>query len=451
MPIVDDESGIIVDAKPSEEINVLPTYQAYKYDPSFEDADLKDINKLLPYVSGYDLTLEAYYSQVITKDTQLSGQQYTLSPVLQQYRKIKNLKIRVDSPLEPNMDSATKIMTYQGSGTVFNITPNDGDMFIVRITPSTRGLFHISQTVKKSVLKETVYTINYQIDNDSESYIANIDDKVISEYIYLDKEDGSGAIVTNDVYQTYQDLKRQYKYALRNYINEVINTEFGTILLPNNNISIYDPFLLRFIRKAFGVSEHPDLHKLYTYGFNDTVIDYHSIYDAILKKDESIINIQTAGIVDLTLLDLNYPNTIGPSLDTAGIDFVIYPTTVIKRNNPVPGYKIKYIEYAGPFVSDNKTEQSAPYNSILAPLNNLVLKSPDLGTGYVLSKAYYSKNTTNFTLMDSLVNDYFNDIKPDPLGLLNLLKSINTWSDQSFFYYTPIVLYITKLVIKGLA
>src|ERR1035437_5683225 len=80
---------------------------------TFVDLKWEPRVNLLTHIEGSSWIVN-YYSQVITTDSNLSGQQYTKNPVYQSYKLIKDMEMKVTSPLATSQDAETKAMTVTG-------------------------------------------------------------------------------------------------------------------------------------------------------------------------------------------------------------------------------------------------------------------------------------------------------------------------------------------------
>ena len=102
---------------------------------------------LITHVSGSEWIVN-YYSQILTTDSQLSGQQLSLNATNQQYKKINQFKFKVSSPLTTSQNTEDNSMEVVGESIIPNfIIPNVGDMFVADLGEGNIGVFKINSFV----------------------------------------------------------------------------------------------------------------------------------------------------------------------------------------------------------------------------------------------------------------------------------------------------------------
>ena len=453
MPIAgNDSSSLVRIVGQDDAIPVLPKYEEPAYIPVFAESSTDQIKRLAAYVEGYTWIIKEYYSRVLTRDTALSGQQVTQSGTLMQYNRIDNLKIKVSTPLEPTQDNETKVMSYQGAGTVFGgLIPNEGDMFIAEIAPGELAVFHVSSSIKKSVQKVSVYEIAYMVDHTEQHYIDDLRSKAIAEYVYVEKPTGEVSFITTSQYAAFESLKRVYRVRVREYFEHVYSPIFNTFLVLGQTETTLDPFLTRFYRRAFEINDSPRLSTYTSYEFNSPLLKESSIYDRIVERSTVAPSVIGMGLLECSAINPDYTPMIGPAIETSGINYVIYPLT-IKTRGITTRENIAYV-VNGAITLDGSSEQGVgvPYNYNSAALSSAVIGPIDITKGYVLSKAYYDGDTANYTEMDQVVASYLSGQALDIAGIYDLLNKSREWPDLCYQYYVPIILYFARLIIMGAA
>jgi hypothetical protein len=152
------------------------------------DAKHEPLQSLITQVAGFSWTVD-YYSQVITKDTALAGQDSALPAQLQQYKLIKDLEVKVSSALSPTQDNETKQMIATGEAIVHSmVIPNAGDMFTAEIGDGRIGVFQVQNTQKKSLMSQSVYSFEYTFIYYTDNYpsrYADLVKKVVQTHVYV--------------------------------------------------------------------------------------------------------------------------------------------------------------------------------------------------------------------------------------------------------------------------
>jgi hypothetical protein len=182
MPIATDneDQEILISIDPPVQVNSISITDSSNESIAVDNRDTPRIN-LLTHIVGSSWVVD-YYSQVLNTNSQLSGQQLSVSAVYQQYKKINNLEIKVTSALTSSQDEQ-KNMSVTGEATLFPfIIPNDGDMFIADIGNGKKAVFTITRTTKLSIYKQACYTISYVLDSESLIKIDDLNAKVVENY-----------------------------------------------------------------------------------------------------------------------------------------------------------------------------------------------------------------------------------------------------------------------------
>jgi hypothetical protein len=196
------------------------------------DARWTPRSSLLTHIGGSSWVVN-YYAQVLDKDSNLSGQQYTKNPVYQSYKKIVNLEIKVQTPLNTDQDDANKEMNVTGSGTLYpSVIPNEGDMFLADIGEGRKAVFRITSSRKNSIFKEACYDISYTLDTDNIDKQLDLEQKTIVTY-YFHKDfliNGNNPLVIKSDMDTLVNLKKVYDIMLYQYFKRFYSNEFKTLI-----------------------------------------------------------------------------------------------------------------------------------------------------------------------------------------------------------------------------
>lgn len=420
------------------------------------DARWTPRTSLLTHIEGSSWIVN-YYAQVLDRDSDLSGQQYTKNPVYQSYKKIVNLEVKVKTPLNTDQDDANKEMNVTGSGTLYpSVIPNEGDMFIADIGEGRKAVFRVTASRKNSIFKEACYDISYTLDTDDDDKFLDLEQKTIVTY-YFHKDyliNGSNPLVIKSDMDTLVNLKKVYDIMLYQYFKRFYSNEFKTLVVPSQLKPTYDSYLTRYIVEMFNTTEAPQLAYIRTLNLDeDNVSKCDSIWEALKQKDITLLNtaFKQVGLVSALSFSRN-PTFNG--IRYSGMGAVVYP-------------KDPYLPVDYDYTSNARTVESAgllPSNDSEAASNKLVqavnLRGIDSDLGddlypvtvddyYVLSSNFYNSTASQSTL-ETAVTAYINNSQIDTDQLYNTAKTFHKWGNLEQFYYVPIVMTLIRSVLKGI-
>ncbi len=445
----------IVKAKPLStaeiEIPKIQTVENINSRP-WNDLSWTPRSHLLTHIEGSTWTVH-YYCQVLTNDSQLSGQQYTVNPVYQQYKLIKNLELKVSSPLQSTQDSTTKTMTLTGTSIVYPfLIPNEGDLFIADIGENQNAVFRVTDSIKKSIFKEACYEISYGLNTTDNYTIADLNQKVI-DTLYYHKDFltyGQNPIIIKNDHDTLIELNKVYQHLCQQYFKKFFSNEFKTLILPGQPFSIYDRFLIDYILSTFTTEDSQEIRFIRKYGVgDDDVFKTDSLWNVIKYRDVSVLNtcFKTFGIVGANTFS-NDPILEG--FRYSGIRKIIYPADPVLNIDYIQSSRVKILDEEW-ITPSNITVPGIMVRAINLKDTNIVetVHPVTIDKYYVLSKNFYDKtlemSTLEYTLWQYLTNEDY-----DKDQLVNTAKKFYEWGVLEQFYYIPILLTLIKAAIRGI-
>lgn len=423
-----------------------------------------DLFSLITNISGSSWTV-TYYSQILTRDSQLSGQQPSLTPVAQQYKKINNLELKVSRSLDYSQDDINKQSNLIGEAVLYPvIIPNDGDMFIAEIGESRFGIFKITRTVKLSIYNKACYQIsyilvnvNYNADNttsiDYNAEYLDLEQKTTSETFF--KKDniivGKDPIIIESEFKTIFDLEKNYKLLIDYYFDTFFSRKLNTLILPKqSNRYVYDLFLMRFINDNFLSEEHYNLFKMTRYNATlNEELNSVSILDAISKRD---INLYRRCFKQYGLYSSrNLSNVVTKdNVKYSDINCVIHPKdSNIFLDNTIKTSTLVF-EADGLEEAQNDNIFILPDNLIEIPNNPDLINIPNITTDdyYIFTENFYIENNLK-SVVEGLVFSYIKKETIDIKYLYNISLLYPSWNLLVQFYYIPIVLTMIKNALKS--
>lgn len=412
---------------------------------------------LLTHIEGSSWVVD-YYSQVITTDSNLSGQQYTKNAVYQSYTLIKDMEIKVSTPLSTSQDSETKAMTVTGGALLYPfIIPNEGDMFVADIGEGKKGVFRVTDSIKKSIFKEACYEINYGLNSDdNDQSINDLNEKVVKSYFF--HKDfltyGQNPLLISSNNDVLINLDKSYRILAEQYFKKFFSNEFKTIMVPAQNFTVYDHFLVDYLLSEFNTRDSQEIRFIRKLNVDDDqTMKCDSLWKALKYRDVSYLNttFTKSGLASTRQF------TSDPVLEGirySGIQKIIYPSD--------PKLTIDYSQYNQSKLLDLEILKPSP---IITGSDNAMVRAINLrGTVsqvvesiytvtvddfYILSQNFYEKNATQ-SVLESIVWDYLEHKPIDYSQLLDTAKVYFKWGVLEQFYYIPIIMTLIRSTIRGL-
>ncbi len=389
---------------------------------------------LLTHVEGSNWKVD-YYSQVLTTDSNPSPPQMSVSPPYQQYKLIRGLNLKVVTSLTSTQNEDDNTMVVTGDSYILNsIIPNDGDCFVVDIGHNTKALFVINRVIKQSIYKDAVYQISYVLDTTDVNKIENIESKVVEELYY--NEDyitlGKDPLVTSGEYNSLLNLENQYKTMVKFYLNKFISKEFSTLVLPDQFVSIYDPFLTEYVLNLINTEECGDVIRINKLNVDeDENYKTYNFWDLLKTRDLSLLPIvfKQFGLVS-SYKFCNTPYTF--SIRYSGINRVIYPITDEKSTDNSLFDHSKILDD----ISINNT-----------PLEFNDIRKYNDGNYYVLSNNFYTHSNT-ISNFENMVYKYINNEEVDIDEITTYVNEYMSYSLLKQYYLLPIIITLVRSLIR---
>lgn len=376
---------------------------------------------LLSHISGMKWRVD-YFNQIIGSNSKTSSH-FTGLKTIQQYRRIKNAVVYLQSSLDSNVNVNELTLEFIVN---FGITPNQGDMVVAKLIGGREAAFKVERVEKRHYQDHEVYycsiKFNYFTNKNKETYTDLLEK--ISEHLIYDQNYvrtfGSPILLEKD-YIDISALKRLKRSLIKFYFNNFVDKEYKVINPFNSYISgfkVVDPFLNNFLRKTIEVEEstkYTEANLLVNY--NIPIYTY-TILDAILERDSDYLD-------NITHTELG----IGKIPVNKGASNV---------------YDLGYLKLNGVVGFDNNltnfTDKLLRVNTEETPLRD---KLNDLKP-YIFTSNFY-KNIPELMLpIELLIQDYLIGEIIQPDKIYNLVKDYTKWSRYEQFYLIPIVIRILK-------
>lgn len=436
--------------KPPEPIIAKPEHQSTIVDTRYEST-----SSLMVNVEGSPWTVD-WVSQVLDKDSPLSGQQVNQAALYQQYSLIKEFELRVTQPLSTSQDAATKQMVVTGAANVFLIIPNNGDMFFADIGDGREGIFKITHSERKSYLKGAVYAVEYQlIDYASPVRKADINSKIIKTRYFVKNfmQYGQDPLLEEEDYHIIQELEGRLHEMTQRYFKLFTSSEFRTLIVPGQQHYVYDAFLTNAIMSFFTTYDAPEIRYIRKLNVQeDHLMKSPTIWDVVRDRDLSLLKFCNRKVGLMSTRSF-HKNPMMDGIYHSGIHYVVYPKD--------PEYGVDYEMHGKEKALSGEVLQPTP--SRVRRLADLVgdkefdgLTLPDcppiykvaFDDHYVLSSHFYN-DTTKQSILERCVRDYLENKAPNLRALRALCATYHGWGGLERFYYIPLLLMLIKATIRS--
>lgn len=305
---------------------------------------------LIMHVEGSPWSVN-YYSQMIGMDDATQGQGLGTLAIHQQYKLVKKLEIRVQSPLSPSQNSETKEMIYTGSAIVYPfVIPNEGDVFLADIGDGQEGVFQVTSSERKSIYREACHEIEYKlIDYSNNGRVEDLDKKTVQVF-HFERDfikHGHNPLLFENVFNDYIVLRDAYPRIVELYLRRFYSQEFTTLCVPDRPEYTYDPFHTAAFNSHFGRWDTNHYkHIRILNADEDPAMKAFSLWDAIAHRDRASLNsaFRRFGLVDVTQFERK---SYYDGIRFSGFKKTIYPQDPMPNAQYGLGWSAKNVE---PFI-----------------------------------------------------------------------------------------------------
>lgn len=466
MPLVTGKAGSgVIDNRPSSN-DLVATSQlpltAASMDTAVVDTRWTPSKSLMQYIAGSSITVDAYYSQVLGTNDQLSGLKTSVGSVYQQYTKIVGLEIKVTNPLSPQQNQDDKTFEHTGSGIIYGgVIPNEGDVFVASIGDNQRACLKIVSSEKTTIFKASAYLVNFSVITTDPTYLSDLEGKVVNTYVF--RKDfyayGQNPLITTVDNDALINAERLIARVSSQYINRYFDEATDTLTLEDNGLKLYDHFLANFVIRTTPVNVHRRMQRLKALTVAEhSIMQQDNIFTALLNADVGYLN---TGFTKVAMVTPYYftMSIVTESIRLSGVDRCIVPADPLSSLN---------ISGSGSYVPLSSTGASNVLSIMpidtqisdekLAALTDAVPRPTTQGTTlgiypihpdsyYVFSDDFYM-NGPNQSSFEVQVRNYLTNKKVDLLRLYNTLATFTRWSPIEQFYLIPISIVILRAAIR---
>lgn len=430
-----------------------PTPPSVRLEPkstqsAFVDTKYTALQSIITHVEGSSWVTDSYYSQVLTTQGELSSLQPNQAAVYQQYTKINKMELRVTSPLVPSQNNETRAITLVGAANVYTfLTPNRGDMFIAGIGDGREGVFTLTNTEKKSILKDTAYSIEYElVDYLTPEYRQNLDEKTIKTLHFVKERitHGQRPVLIESELRRYEELKEQRRRLVTGYMREFFSRQFKVLLVPGQDEPTYDPYLTDFIVKVIGGDENEYVREIKEYNLaGDDAELVVTLWDMLRGGEVDTLDHLNQKMWTISTSAFRLWPTL-QSVYYSELRRVVYP---IDQRHLVDRKYRKTRQWVGESIRptiaklglDEKCRQLRTKYS-LAPTDQPIFHPVSGDDYYVMSKAFYVSDLDNVSIIEAHTLAYLKGRVGDVGELLWMCACSTHWTPLERYYYTPVLI-----------
>lgn len=405
-----------------------------------------NISSLIQYVEGSNWTVD-FFHQNLGNDEVLKGYDPNIPDILQQYTLVKNMLLKVTSPLTNSNDPQGALkLNAEGSSIYFNkyLSPHKGDVFIAELLDGTSGLFEVTNVEVKTHIKDTVYVIDYKlkyfINSNEDEILKDIQQKII-EVLYYDKErleDKSSPVLTAKDYFIKKSLKELYKDLINYYCTKMLDTQTQLFLIPGQDNKVFDPIIQNFMFKITDTENFYLLRDVNRVIPDDEYFIQDNIIKALLLKNIKMLDYCNRIYKPVSVKFLGNIS-VSRTLKYIGIDYVMFPIDKDLKSNILNTYipDSEILKLAGNTINNNQQSTDGLFPDITA-----------IDT-YIFTENFYNDND-NLTLIEYLTLEYLKDNTLDENKIKLLADSCFSLDRVQSFYYIPILILLIRYYFKTL-
>lgn len=437
---------------------IQPKIEHVEHKSNVVDTKYTPRSSLLKYVEGAIWTVN-YYSQVLDTDNATYTQDIGQLATYQQYKKIHNLELRVDSALSSSQTPETKGFVVKGSAILpLSVIPNEGDLFAADVGDGREGIFQVDNSEKRSIFKESVYFIEYTMlyfSDTSPDRKNDLESKVSTNYYYVKElaQYGQDAILTDVKVDTLKRIRASYHRLKRYYFNWFFSKEYSTILLPGQDYPTYDSNVVKAISSIYLTNEVYEYKLMRGYNIEDDLyLRNPTIWDVLLQKDIHMLN-EVYPTVGVTGTDKFGSDPMIESIFYSGIRSIIYP---VVTNNAIDE-NLNGIIKAEPIFKLETVASRFGNVSTIADSNTIDILGKQVTIAYpiaddnyyVFSENFY-ENTSNMSLIEAVTMQYLKGEAINQEHVLTLMDNIWKWGALERYYYSIVLLILSYGMVKDI-
>lgn len=448
MPIYTDNNDSPIAIKPDVIKAFVPEFRTAVIDTRYTP-----MSNLLAYMEGASWVVD-YYSQVLDVNDELKGQDVSLDPPYQQYRRIWSMEFKVIQDLsQPVQDPTLNEFTLQGSANIYPfLVPQEGDMFRAGIADGREGIFKVIKVSRRQIFTDTAHVIEYQLVAANDPVrIFDLERKVVINYNFVKDFllNGQNPLLLQEDYDASKQLEVFFYDMTYAYFTQYFSREHMTLVMPGQGYATYDHGLTDYVKSIMDSFDDVHIQSIRQLNIGDDgAITATSLWTALSRRDPKLLAMayKKAGLTSRLSF---HDSGLMAGMRFSGIKHIVYPIGATlnvdyELNNEVEK-KIVFLNVVSK-MEPLPVSPPDPNGLIPAPL----IKPINFEDGYVLSSAFWNSDQTNCSLLEKLLLDYLDFKIISAVDVLKLCKSSYTWGGIERYYYFPLLITLIRYNLRRL-
>lgn len=412
------------------------------------DLSVTPPNSVIINLGGFPLSVD-YYNQFLGEGQEAQGWNESQTTPHQSYRVIKNVKLKLQSPMDYSMAVQTGQNSVSGVARIYlpGLVPISGDVFLADIGGGRLGRFEVRGSPRAlSWFDRTAYEFEFALLELATINLVNqINERVVEKLNYIEEFiiSGQNPIVNDETKQNYYELLRLEDKLTNQWLTESYSHEYGTLIVPRQAEVTYDPYIVNCAISMIDSTRHPMVRKVRDLNVDDIQTrDYTDLYSVLLDCDVDRLGLcfKEAKASSVYRWEANYSLN---NIRYTGIKRCIYP---VEQNHGVDAY---YRNDSSGDTTGIPLSNDAPVTQQIANMD--VFTPIGTTTAYVLSNAFYAQTGANETHIEKLTHDYLTGEALDIKLLFDIIDKMKDWSSVDRFYYYPIILILIRAAVKEIS
>lgn len=419
-------------------------------------------DQLTTYIAGQAWDVD-FFSLIRGRDDDNRAFESDLHPIYQQYKLIKGFELKVTNPLAPSQASDTKDMSLKGSANVYGVLiPKEGDVFLADIGDGREGLFHVTSSNRLSHYNSTVHEIEYALIKLSSEQLRDELSRKTVETVVFHKDflaTGNSPLLSEEQTGLVNNMKDHYGRLIALYFHDFFSRDRKSLIVPNQPVVTYDPFLVRYIKTILTTDDHPLIRHMTEFNVTGDQRMYEfTFWNCLETMDHSMLSmaVHEAGIVDIKQF-YSWRPTLN-SVYYSGVKAVVYPD--MSPTNVDAGYCIdhdeelsnltrgaaRFRELNRMFKSTVELDPTFEIYEAKAPERAPQIKRVTHDDYYVLSRDFYLHTPEiRLSKLETLTLAALKGEAIDIRILNELCTAAPSWDNVERFYYFPILFTLLRV------
>lgn len=451
MPIAKKKPDVVVDKSPLPVGEMLKEKSIYK--TATADSAINPPESLVLYMEGMPWTV-TYYSQLGDRHDDIREIDLGQNAALQQYRKLNNIELRVQSDLTQNYDETTGKNDVKGSAVAIGMIPNTYDYFVTEVGVRGLGLFMVTSVTRKTYNNGSVYEVDYLLigytdTGTSKDRYEALEHRVVKEFHFHKErlQAGQVALLTTEEHGDVNELRGKYITLTKTYLT-VFTSHLDRLLVVPDDDYLYDSRAAAFVLATIDPDIAPESIYIHRVSHDrDPYLTLSSIWTMILQRNLDMLPVVVPKVAKV-FRSFFAQNSFLTTTNCWNVEQYVYPD--IQISNEIYGRLSASANLAGmigPYVGvpDIEPGPSIEYAGKTIPL----IYEANKDGFYVFSESFYEQNTETMSLLEILTTNYLKSETLHLGHLATLVSSWKSWGRVEKFYFTPILLVLLKDAVAG--